>query len=165
MKITTLDTGLDYIEFLLLQPSVVRSLSEQANYGAVVPDNCKAVVACHVFRAAFQADDPNDPEVIHQDIYARGFAYCVGEDQFCIVKGMKIALEEVAKQFRAIKAESPWTKVIESRLKDAFIGEQLAVIKANDDVKRRLNFDPYRIDPVRPKDWQKRPKVSHLQVL
>lgn len=163
MKVTTLDTGLDYIEFLLLQPSVVRSLSEQANYGAVVPDNCKAVVACHVFREAVREDI--DGTELNQDIYARGFAYCVGEDQFCIVKGMKIALEEVAKQFRAIKAESPWTKVIESRLKDAFIGEQLAVIKANDDVKRRLNFDPYRIDPVRPKDWQKRPKVSHLQVL
>lgn len=156
MKITSLDTGLDQIVFLLLQPSVVRSLNEHSGYGASVPENCKAVVACHVFR----------PGAGGMDTYVRGFAYCAGEDSFCVVKGMKIALEEAAIQFRKLGLESPWKLVIESRLKAAFIGEQKAIEDINEDARKRIVFDPYAVDPIRPrlKDWTKRKRVVHVTV-
>lgn len=157
MRITSIETNLDQIVFLLLQPSVVRTLSDHSKYGAVVPENCKAVVACHVFRAG----DVSTPEV-----YMKGFAYCAGTDTFCVVKGMKLALEDAASQFRKLGLESPWKQAIESRLKAAFIGEPNAVFDLNEDVKKRLSFDPYKVDPIRPrlKDWSKRKRVVHVTV-
>lgn len=157
MRITSINTSLDQIVFLLLQPSVVRTLSEHSQYGALVPENCKAVVACHVFR-------PGDSET--PEVYIKGFSYCAGPDSFCAVKGMKLALEDAAKQFRKLGLESPWKQAIESRLKAAFIGEPDAVFDMNADVSKRVVFDPYVVDPIRPrlKDWSKRKRVVHVTV-
>ena len=155
MKITSLDTDQDQIVFLLLQPSVVRSLNEHAAYQSEVPENCKAVVACHVYRQ--DADG---------DLYIRGFAYCAGVDNFCVVKGMKIALEEAAKKFRQIKRVSPWEEVMKGRLRNVFIGDPEAVRKMNEDVQGRLEFNPYKLDETRPtiKDWSKRKRLVHVKI-
>lgn len=159
MKITSINTELDEIVFLLLQPSVVRSIAEHSPYmgDSVVPENCKAVVACHIFRAG-EAGSP--------DVYIKGFAFCAGEDQFCAVKGMKLALEDAARQFRKLGLESPWKKAIESRLKPVFIGESGPIYDFNRDVVKRLEFDPYKVDVGRPRlrDWSKRKRVVHVQV-
>lgn len=159
MKITSINTELDEIVFLLLQPSVVRSISAHTPYmgASVVPENCKAVVACHVFRPG-EAGAP--------DVYIKGFAFCAGEDQFCAVKGMKLALEDAARQFRKLGLESPWKHAIESRLKPMFIGEVNSVNDFNEDVRKRLEFDPYKVDLGRPRirDWSKRKRVVHVQV-
>lgn len=164
MKITSLETDQDQIVFLLLQPSVVRSLNEHAAYQSEVPENCKAVVACHVFREGTRED--LDGTVLNTDLYIRGFAYCAGVDKFCVVKGMKIALEEAAKKFRQIKRTSPWDEVMKGRLRNVFIGDPEAVRKMNEDVQGRLEFNPYKLDETRPtiKDWSKRKRLVHVKI-
>lgn len=164
MKITSLETDQDQIVFLLLQPSVVRSLNEYTGYQSEVPENCKAVVACHVFREGTREDLGGT--VLNTDLYIRGFAYCAGVDKFCVVKGMKIALEEAAKQFRQMNRPSPWAEVMKSRLRNVFIGDPEAVKKMNEDVQSRLEFNPYKPDEIRPTltDWSKRKKLNHVKI-
>lgn len=177
MKITSLETDLDQIAFLLLQPSVVRTLDLHAGLQSAVPESCKAVVSCMIFRSG------EPVEGINQDRYIKGFAYCSGVDKFCVVKGMKVALENAAEKFRELKLPSPWIGVMKSQLRNVFVGDEDAIAKMNLEVKKRVTFDPYTPDfnsvirqavrdavnaeyvvATAPNDWAKRPRKTHVKL-
>lgn len=143
MKITTEETSLDRIVFQLLTPQ------EATLIGAKVPVTCKSVVSAQVERTG---------------TYVKGFAYCAADDQFCVAKGMKIALEDAASQIRAAGLESPWGEVMKGRLRPVFMGDRDAISKLNEEVKKRL-FNPYKREKSSVvRDWIKKPRGRHLEV-